>query len=550
MGSVAMSCNFIAPDSGSSGPSDQGDTNVSTALKVPACGPILRELIKNKYKDEADPSAKLDQDLDSSSGIGFDTSSLTTPQKNCLAELKDGDFLSSVETSLKYYEALERTQVGQYGQYWVSDCRNGSLINASVETSLKYAEACGYTLPSGLTNPYDQGWREKAKVLSSVETYLKFAEAIRDVSADKHKVLASVETYLKFGEATRITSLNNINTVLSSVETYLKFAEAMNIWGASYQVQAPLMRTHIPVENTLAKLNEAFGSAGSFTLGSDLNLLNSIGSLTETCNGDAFDTQRINEKGIILLKSTFWGTGKSSLLAKLAFPYSSDSCGQSNSGGSAGPAVPALTARNLYAEDFDRLLDKGVVMQNDFSTSFIGEIGYGGARMLDKGIVFNKNFKSIDEGLITRYFLLGKEVKRVACDYATYNYETSECVDFYDDTVTTEEQVDRLADKGFVALDVAGAALMNFILIGDSANYPTDAKYSEQIYTEAIDRVLDKGTVGTSKAPVIGSMFVDKELFGPYFYDRVIDRGVYFDGEKFLSIEAYLKQREAAQLPK
>jgi hypothetical protein len=578
---LASSCNLSISPSSKSGSVPVPEPYPATEFVpvVPACGLILRELITNKYKDEANPATKLDQDLNSASGISFDQSQLTDAQKNCLAELRDGDFLASVETSLKYYEAVRPAGT--------SSCENGGFIFSSVETSLKFAEACNHTYQSPNSNfVQNKNWMNSVRVVSSVETYLKYAEAVMDSGYFNHSVLASVETYLKAYEASIYNSnydylmesfqasgqgnywtylqanmaslLNqpgakNINLgetrLLASVETYLKFAEYANYSGRYYSELSPHMLIHVPTQETLAKLNEAFDTAGNFSLSTDSNLLNLVGPVTANgCNGQEFDLQRINEKGIVQLGSSLGGLGGANLLASLGFSFSSSPCNQGTTNNGDGTAVPAIVARDLLDEDYNRLIDKGVVMQKDFPITFLSKIAFGGDRMLDKGIVLKSNLSSSDLNIMSGHFLSGNEYSKEtqSCDWVGDNYV---CGDYYYRPVPQEEQADRMLDKGFVAMDLPQATLLRHVLIGDSSQYPLQASRFQMAFAEAVDRLMDKGVAGTNKASVLGAMFVDKNLFENDFFDLVLDRGVYFDGEKFLSIEYYLLQREAEMGP-
>ncbi len=534
---------------GNPAPNQQGKTeDTGTQLSEPECGKVLRELLDKKYSGEADPKVKIDQDLDGP-GIGFEGLNFSSEQRACLDHLKAGDFVSSVETSLKHHEA-------------VGVCPSSQLIAASVETSLKYAEACRMSL--------DSSWKRGVKVAASVETYLKFGEATRESDAYRHRVFSGVETFLKYSEAitwfeyqeqyreipdqerpsfqdfrTQNQSgskmFASLDGSFSSLETYLKFFEAIASFGADRnELRAGLTRYHITDPESISKVNEFIAPAHPLELRADPGLIHPADSLDfyQDCNSsDDFNT-RIGSKGIILNKSDFWSSTGAHILEALGFQHSSVPCVQS------GPA--ARFTRNLYKEDFDQLLDKGAVSNNQFPMSHLVRLGFVGVRALDKGMVLRDSLSETDFQYLQDYFFFGKEFTTERC-YETspgYNFETGECSTYEIEKVSMLEQADRFLDKGLVAPSLKNAAMMTKIIAGTPENHDTHVGFRQSSFPEAIDRILDKGVAGTPASPLLASMFVKPNGAEIQWADRVLDRGIYFDGTRFRSIENYLKYRE------
>jgi hypothetical protein len=166
----------------------------------------------------------------------------------------------SVETGLKLLEALGGTARWiQTDSGWMPDPGTGidprRLVGvASVETYLKLAEAIGMVMA-----PLDHDHEPIVQVMASVETYLKFAEAVTSIPAPVYRSLfASVETYLKYAEA---VGEGNSQVGFASVETTLKYAEALDDYSWQKLIAS--------VETYLKHAEASGGGEGGVTVGVD-----------------------------------------------------------------------------------------------------------------------------------------------------------------------------------------------------------------------------------------------------------------------------------------
>lgn len=164
---------------------------------VDPCYEIVSNIIGNVKKD-----------FDLRESFVINLKDTNEKEKKCLEQSDDRDVVASVETYLKYAEAVGLTQSND----------DERIAIASVETYLKYAEAVGST-------------GDGSAVAASTETYLKYAEASELNENQEMLTLFSVETYLK-AEESGIPLL--LKFLVASEETYLKYAEAVGGGDSSF----------------------------------------------------------------------------------------------------------------------------------------------------------------------------------------------------------------------------------------------------------------------------------------------------------------------------